>query len=127
MERRDPRASQKSLQQAAQQLRQGGITPLLFPEGGRSDGAMREFKEGAAHLAIKAGVPAVPLGLSGTREILAMGSAIVRPGRVHLRVGDPIPTAGMKSHDRERLTGRLREKVVELAQGAGIDTPSHEG
>jgi 1-acyl-sn-glycerol-3-phosphate acyltransferase len=112
--RGDPRASVKILQQAAHRLRNDGITPLLFPEGGRSPAEMREFKEGAAHLAIKAGVPIVPVGLAGTREVLAMGSVIVRPGKVRVRVGDPIETAGLKSHDRAELNSRLRERIAEL-------------
>ena len=112
--RGDPRASLKILHEAAQRLKQGGISPLLFPEGGRAPAQMREFKEGAAHLAIKAGVPIVPVGLAGTRQVLAMGSVIVRPGKVRLRVGNPIETAGLKSHDRAELNRRVREQVVEL-------------
>ena len=112
--RGDPRASLKILQEAAYRLRREAITPLLFPEGGRSPVALREFKEGAAHLAIKAGVPVVPVGLTGTREVLPMKSVIVRPGKITLRVGDPIETSAMKSHDRAELNRRLREQVVNL-------------
>jgi 1-acyl-sn-glycerol-3-phosphate acyltransferase len=96
-------------------LQKEGISPLLFPEGGRAPGAMREFKEGAAHLAIKAGVPIVPVGLTGTREVLPMSSIIVRPGKVTLRVGDAIETSSLKSHDRAELNQRLRAQVVDLA------------
>ena len=113
--RGDPRASLKILHEAAHRLRQESITPLLFPEGGRAPGEMREFKEGAAHLAIKAGVPVVPVGLTGTRAVLPMKSVIVRPGKIRLRVGDPIDTSGMKSHDRAELNRRLREQVADLA------------
>jgi 1-acyl-sn-glycerol-3-phosphate acyltransferase len=112
--RGDPRASLKTLQAAAQRLREEAITPLLFPEGGRSPAALREFKEGAAHLAIKAGVPVVPVGLVGTRDVLPMRSVIVRPGKITVRVGDAIETSGMKSHDRAELNRRLREQVAEL-------------
>jgi 1-acyl-sn-glycerol-3-phosphate acyltransferase len=112
--RGDARASLKTLQEAGHLVRKRRITPLLFPEGGRSPAALRDFKEGAAHLAIKAGVPVVPVGLSGTRAVLPMRSVIVRPGVVHVRIGDPILTAGMKSHDRGELNRVLREKVAEL-------------
>jgi 1-acyl-sn-glycerol-3-phosphate acyltransferase len=112
--RGDARASLKTLQDAAQRLRRERITPLLFPEGGRSPKALREFKEGAAHLAIKAGVSVVPVGLVGTREILPMDSIIVRPGRIVVRVGDPIDTSGLKSHDRSDLNQLLREQVAGL-------------
>jgi 1-acyl-sn-glycerol-3-phosphate acyltransferase len=112
--RGDARASLKTLQNAAHRLREEAITPLLFPEGGRSPQALREFKEGAAHLAIKAGVAVVPVGLVGTREVLPMHSIVVRPGRVVVRVGDPIDTSALKSHDRSDLNQRLREQVAVL-------------
>src|SRR5581483_3742648 len=109
--RGDPRASLKILQEAAHRLQQEAITPLLFPEGGRSPAALRDFKEGAAHLAIKAGVPVVPLALVGTRQVLPMGSIVVRPGKIIVRVGEVIETSGMKSRDRADLNRRLREQV----------------
>jgi 1-acyl-sn-glycerol-3-phosphate acyltransferase len=91
------------------------VSMLLFPEGGRSRGAMREFKEGAAYIAIKAGVPIAALGIAGTRDVLPMGSSYVRGGRVTLRLGDPIPTAAMKLHERGPLTALLERQVAELA------------
>jgi 1-acyl-sn-glycerol-3-phosphate acyltransferase len=112
--RGDARASLKTLQEAAHRLRREGITPLLFPEGGRSPVAMRDFKEGAAHLAIKAGVPVVPVGLAGTRAVLPMGSWIIQPGKIVVRIGDVIETSAMKSHDRAGLNQRLREQVANL-------------
>src|SRR5206468_1206186 len=59
--RENPRASLKSLSEGARLVRERNLSVLFFPEGGRTDGEMREFKEGAAYLAIKAGVPAVPI------------------------------------------------------------------
>ena len=83
-----------------------GISILFFPEGGRSrDGNLREFKDGAAYIAIKAQAPLVPLALVGAREILPMGSGTIRRGLVRLRIGDPIPTIGLSSReDRRTLT-----------------------
>src|SRR5258708_4595663 len=79
--REDPRAAVKTLTTAADAIRARGISMLIFPEGGRSrDGVLQEFKEGGAYIAIKAGVPLVPIALSGTRTILPFGSAVIRPG-----------------------------------------------
>src|SRR4051812_25376950 len=89
----DPRASLKSMGDAAKIIRQRGISVLLFPEGGRGTTYLKEFKEGAAYIAIKAGVPAVPVGMTGTREVLKMGSMQIMSGAVTLRIGNPIPTA----------------------------------
>lgn len=113
--RGDARASLKTMAEAAGIVRDRGVSVLVFPEGGRAPARMREFKEGAAYIAIKAGVPVVPVGLSGTREILPMGSLLVRPGEVVLRIGEPIPTAGMSAHDRHALTRRIQAQVLDLA------------
>jgi 1-acyl-sn-glycerol-3-phosphate acyltransferase len=113
--RGDARASVKSMTLGARLIQERQVSMLLFPEGGRTRGPMREFKEGAAYIAIKAGVPAVPLGIAGTRDVLPMGSSYVRGGPVTLRIGDPIPTAGMKLHDRGQLIARLERQVAELA------------
>jgi 1-acyl-sn-glycerol-3-phosphate acyltransferase len=100
---------------AAEILHERAVSLLIFPEGGRSrNGQLQPFKEGAAYIAIKAQVPLVPLALVGTRETLAMGSAVFRRGTVRLRIGDPIPTKGLTLKDRERLTLEARERVVEM-------------
>jgi 1-acyl-sn-glycerol-3-phosphate acyltransferase len=114
----EPRAAVKTMTRAAEILRARAISLLIFPEGGRSeDGLLQPFKEGAAYIAIKAQVPLVPIALVGTREILAYGSAVFRSGRVHLRIGDPIPTTGLLLKDRERLTNSSRERIVEMLEG----------
>jgi 1-acyl-sn-glycerol-3-phosphate acyltransferase len=118
VEREDARAALKTLAEAARIIRESGVSVLVFPEGGRSPAELREFKEGAAYIAIKAGVPAVPIGLTGTRQVLPMGSLLVRPGQVTLRIGQPIPTTGLGPHDRRRLALQLRGRVVKLTQPA---------
>jgi 1-acyl-sn-glycerol-3-phosphate acyltransferase len=111
----DPRASLKSMSDAAKIIRERGVSVLLFPEGGRSaDDTLQEFREGAAYIAIKAGVPAVPIAMTGTREVLKMGSMQIMSGPVELRIGDPIPTANLTLRDRTILIQTLREKVTEL-------------
>jgi 1-acyl-sn-glycerol-3-phosphate acyltransferase len=88
---------------------------LVFPEGGRSPtGMLREFKDGAAFIGIKAGVPVVPVALIGTREILPFGSGTINPGPVTLRVGRPIPTASLTLRDRSALTAEIRSQIESL-------------
>ena len=122
--RGDARASLKTMTAGARLLRERGVSILLFPEGGRSPEQMREFKEGAAYIAIKASVPAVPIGISGTREVLPMGSSYIRAGRVRLCIGDPIPTTGMTIHEHKRLTRQLQQLVASLACGEACGTGS---
>lgn len=111
----EARAALKAMAEASRTLKERGISLLVFPEGGRSEtGIMQEFKDGAAYLAIKAQVPLVPIRLSGMYEVLPMHSMHMRPGKVTLRVGDPIPTEGLTLADRGRITRELYERVTEL-------------
>ncbi len=111
----NPRASLKSMSDAVRTLREQGMSMLLFPEGGRSkDGLLQEFIEGSAYIAIKSGVPAVPVAMTGTREVLPMGSMQIMRGVVHLRIGDPIPTAGLTAKDRANLAQTMHDKVADL-------------
>ncbi|HEX4771722.1 MAG TPA: lysophospholipid acyltransferase family protein [Bryobacteraceae bacterium] len=118
--REDPRAAVKTLTIAAETIQEKKISLLVFPEGGRSrDGALRTFKEGGAYIAIKAGVPLVPMVLLGTRNVLPYGSGLVRPGTVTLRILEPISTQGRSLKNRRELTDELRELIAtELAAPA---------
>jgi 1-acyl-sn-glycerol-3-phosphate acyltransferase len=113
--REDPRASLRTLSRAAELIEERGTSLLIFSEGGRAmDGQLADFKEGAAYLAIKAQAPLMPIALVGTREILPMGSGVINPGRVILRFGRPIPTAGMTLRDRRELTEAARDQIVAM-------------
>jgi 1-acyl-sn-glycerol-3-phosphate acyltransferase len=115
--RGDARAAVKTMTLAAQVVREQKISLLIFPEGGRSrKGEMRPFMEGAAYIAIRAGVPVVPIGLQGTREVLPYGSGNIRGGPVILRIGDPIPTDQATIRDRLQLTELLRERIIKLIE-----------
>jgi len=114
VDRSSPRASLKSMSEGAHIVARRGTSVLLFPEGGRSPKGLRQFKEGAAYIAIKAGVPVAPLAIFGMRRLLPMGSIHIRPGEVVLRVGDPIPTAGLGLSGRAELNRRLFRDVEQL-------------
>ena len=115
VERGDARASLKSMLEGARVIKDRRISVLLFPEGGRSAHGMRPFIEGAAYIAIKAGVPVVPIGLVNTKAVLPMHSLLLRPGKIEIHVGDPIETAGMTPRDRGQLNEILYRQVAELA------------
>jgi 1-acyl-sn-glycerol-3-phosphate acyltransferase len=112
--RDDPRAAVKTLQLAAETIQKKKISLLVFPEGGRShDGILRSFKEGGAYMAIRAGVPIVPLVLLGGRNVLPYGAGVVKSGKIVMRVLPPIETAGLALKDRGELTGRVRTLLLE--------------
>lgn len=110
--RDDPRASVKAMQRAAEIIQNKRISLLIFPEGGRShDGRLQPFKEGAAYIAIRAGVPIVPVVITGTREVLPFGSGVLKSGAVELQILEPVETAGISLKERGRLTERLRNSI----------------
>ena len=108
----DPRAALKVLSHAGQELKERGRSVLIFP-GGRAfaNGELREFKDGAAYLAIKGGVPILPVCLIGMREVLPMHRSTSARAESTLRIGEPIDVTGMKSSDREALTERSKSEI----------------
>ncbi len=110
----------KSMSEGAKLMRERGISVLLFPEGGRTKEGMRPFKEGAAYIAIKAGVPVIPVGLVNMRSVLPMNSWLLRPASVEIQVGEPIDTSAMTLHDRGRLNEILQERVAGLAAASAV-------
>jgi 1-acyl-sn-glycerol-3-phosphate acyltransferase len=116
VDRSSPRASLKSMTEGARMIAKRHTSVLLFPEGGRAPEGLRQFKEGAAYIAIKAGVPIVPIAIVGMRPLLPMGSVHIRSGRVRVRIGDPIPTSGLALGDRMELTQRLYREIAELVE-----------
>lgn len=116
--REDPRAAVKTMQLAAEAVVNKKISLLIFPEGGRShDGKLRPFKEGAVYIAVKAGVPIVPMTLIGTRDVLPFGGGVVLPGKVTLRVLPPIDTSTLTLKDRGRVTEEIRELILKQLSG----------
>jgi 1-acyl-sn-glycerol-3-phosphate acyltransferase len=86
---------------------------VVFPEGTRSrDGRLRDFKKGGFVLAIRAGLPVVPVICRGTRRLMPRGSRLtVVPGPVEIVVEEPIPTTGLGYDDRDALAARVRTAI----------------
>ncbi len=94
--------ARRSLDEAVEKIR-GGASVLLFGEGTRTeDGKLQPFKRGAFHLAVRSGVPVVPLTINGTYSIVPKHSLRIRPGTVDLVLSPPIPTASLEGKNGER-------------------------
>ena len=112
VERERPREALRSLEVASQRIRTGSPV-VLFPEGHRSrDGQLRPFKGGSFYLAIKAGVPIVPITLNGTRDALKPDTYYVRGGQTEMIVHPPIPTAGLGLNTTEELCAEVRARIA---------------
>jgi len=93
MDTEQPRSAQDTLEAALALLREGRLFGI-YPEGTRSpDGRLYRGRPGVGWLALKSGLPVIPVALSGTRRVLPPGSMLPRPGRVGVTIGRPIPIA----------------------------------
>lgn len=107
-----------SLEKATEALRQGASF-LIYPEGTRSpDGRLQDFKKGAVVLAIKAGVPIVPVACSGAHRVMEKRSLIIRPGEILVRFCPPIDASRYSFEQRDELNAVVR---TALAQGLPPD------
>jgi 1-acyl-sn-glycerol-3-phosphate acyltransferase len=119
IDRSDRKKAIESLDRAGERIRSEKRAVILFPEGTRSaDGQLQEFKKGAFIVALKTGVPIVPIGISGSRHVMPKGSFLARPGEIRVRIGEPIPMEGLSVADRDALLGRSRMAVAELMDEA---------
>jgi 1-acyl-sn-glycerol-3-phosphate acyltransferase len=86
----------------------GGVSVIIFPEGTRSkDGLIHEFKKGGFVIAIKGGIPVVPVTIYGTNNILQKHSLKLKPGSVYTTVDKPISTAEYNYQTRDRLIEKV--------------------
>ena len=116
VERGDREKSLAAISRGAASLRSGNSF-LIFPEGTRSrTGQLLPFKKGGFIMAIEAQVPIVPVAVRGGRDAMRKGSAFVQPVMVSVRVGSPIPTAGLTMADRDALITRVRTDIRALLE-----------
>lgn len=98
----DRGAGKAALNQVAERGKQrldAGYSVVIFPEGTRvAPGQHKRYKIGGAHLAVSAGVPAVPVALN-SGECWRRKAFIKTPGTVTISIGPPIDTAGKTSEE----------------------------
>ena len=114
IDRQNPLAARRSIDEAARRIR-AGQSVVIFPEGTRTrDGRLGPFKKGGFRLAIDSGAAIVPIAIKGSRELMPRGAALIRSGTVTVDIGEPIPTAGLKTEDRNKLINDVHARVAEM-------------
>ena len=112
IDRQNHEKALKSLDEAAEKIREGKSV-VTFPEGTRSlDGKIRPFKQGMFHLAIRSGVPIVPISIIGASEIMPKRTLKVRPGRIAMVIDRPVDVSGYTLETRGELIERIRDIIV---------------
>lgn len=110
--RRRPFEARRSLARAAERIR-GGTSVAVFPEGTRSgDARVAPFKRGSFVIAIEAGVPVVPVSLSGVKALAPRGMLLLKPGTVTMTLHAPHATDRLEAAGAQALAERVRAAVA---------------
>jgi len=111
--RKEHESAIASVEKAAEAMR-AGQSFLIYPEGTRSpDGRLQKFKKGAVVMAIKAGVPIVPMVCAGAHKIMEKRSLVIHPGEIHVEFLEPIDASKYSMEQRDALNERVREAMAE--------------
>lgn len=102
----------QSLDEASLRIR-NGKSIMTFPEGTRSrDGKIKPFKHGVFYLAIKSGVPIVPVSIVGSGKIMPKRSLRIKPGQIRMIIGKPIEVKDYDINRRHELIARVRNEIM---------------
>ncbi len=120
-------ADREALRTCESALRRGEPV-VIFPEGTRKSGpVVGDLFEGAAFVALRGGVPIVPVGIGGSAGAMPKGSKFLRPVKIRIVIGPPIVppprhgagARGSRRHVHE-MTERLQtelQRVFDQAEG----------
>jgi 1-acyl-sn-glycerol-3-phosphate acyltransferase len=112
VDRADREAAAESVDIAVEYLKEG-LSFLVYPEGTRSpDGHLLPFKKGTFVMAIRAGVPVVPVSLAGTQRLMRKGDWTLHPGEVIVRYGPPVDASEYTPDQRDLLRQRVQDLVT---------------
>lgn len=129
VDRKNPRSGAHALIKAQRYLAQK-CSVIIFPEGTRSlDGRVRQFTDGAFHLAIRAKAPILPLVIEGSKDCIPKNSwQFGKPSDIFLRVLPPIETSSLSIEDVQALRDRVRAAIVsQIAEWRSVPVEDADG
>jgi 1-acyl-sn-glycerol-3-phosphate acyltransferase len=101
-----------SVEKATEAMK-AGQSFLIYPEGTRSpDGRLQEFKKGAVVMAIKAGVPIVPMACSGAQRVMEKHSLVIHPGEIVVEFLPPIDASRYSFEERDVLNEKVHDVIA---------------
>ena len=115
VDRKDRSTAKDSFTAALDKLSRGASI-VVFPEEIRSlGGKVLPFRRGGFLMALKSGLPVVPVGLHGTLAVQSRRSFLIRPQTVTVHFGEAVALAGRSIRELPALTAEVRERVAALA------------
>lgn len=114
IDRSHPRGALASLEEAARIMKEEGVSVWFMPEGHRNPGpTLLPFKAGAFRLARAAGVPVVPIVAEPLAVVVDTRRHLARPGRLRVRVLEPLLPEELKGAELPEVAARIRERMQE--------------
>lgn len=119
-DRAGARAAQAMLDAALDLLNSGQLFGI-YPEGTRSpDGRLYRGRTGVGYLALNSGAPVIPVAMIGTERILPPGHRVPRPGRIEIRIGEPLTFdeyrgKGAGARQRRAVTDEVVQAIQKLS------------
>lgn len=118
MDRNDLRQSLQVMNEAIQTLK-NGHSMVIFPEGTRSKGGpVQEFKKGSLRLALKAQVPVIPIGISGSYRLMEAQGFQIKPASISIHIGKPILLHTLPKEDQQEAAALVQKQVQKLLEEA---------
>jgi 1-acyl-sn-glycerol-3-phosphate acyltransferase len=129
VDRKNPRSGARAIIKAQRYLEQK-CSVIIFPEGTRTlDGRMRQFTDGAFHLAIRAKVPILPLVIEGSRDCIPKHSwKFGQPSEIFLRILPPMDTSSLTADDVPALRDNVRATMMkQIAEWRSVAIDAVDG
>ena len=129
VDRKNARSGAQAIIKAQRYLEQK-CSVIIFPEGTRTlDGRVRQFTDGAFHLAIRAKVPVLPVVIEGSRDCIPKNSwKFGKPSDIYLKILPPIETASLGIQDVQALRDRVRTAIMEqIAEWRSVPVEEVDG
>ena len=130
VDRRD-RESRANVLKRARFYLQNRCSVMFFPEGTRSrDGRVQRFADGAFRLAMKEGVPVLPIAIDGTQEALPKHSIWFDPNpeKIRVRVLLPVAPEDVDTDEPRALQREVRRRIIEqVAAWRGVAPDAVDG
>lgn len=113
VDRENRRAAMKSLNEAVERSKEG-FSPFIFPEGTRNTNLeeLMEFKVGGMIIALKAGLPVVPIVMTNTGRVMGKGQFVINNEPiVRVKALPVIDPSEYTLKDREKFKDDLYEMM----------------
>jgi 1-acyl-sn-glycerol-3-phosphate acyltransferase len=117
VDRKNPLRRQEALAEAVEKIKNKHYSFLVFPEGTRSrSGQVQNFKKGGFKMALKAGVPVLPVKISGSHQLMPPGQIGIKAGTVEIELFPPLVLDGIQENKLTEWINDLQQKIYQDKQ-----------